>query len=84
MQARGEWRSMCCTKHALIIDRTDLILTLPHRIAVLFANITNTSVFEPPIDLGIYTYTQIWHERCDNILLQVWIRNTIESQTQDI
>jgi DNA-binding transcriptional LysR family regulator len=69
---------------ALIIDRTDLILTLPRRIALLFTNIANIAVFEPPIDLGVYEYMQVWHSRCDNIPLQVWIRNTIAATTQDI
>jgi DNA-binding transcriptional LysR family regulator len=69
---------------ALIIDRTDLILTLPRRIALLFTNIANIAVFEPPLDLGVYEYMQVWHARCDNIPLQAWIRNIIASQTQDI
>jgi DNA-binding transcriptional LysR family regulator len=69
---------------ALIIDRTDLILTLPRRIAMLFTNIANIAVFEPPIDLGTYEYMQIWHSRCDNIPLQAWIRNTIAAKTQEI
>jgi DNA-binding transcriptional LysR family regulator len=69
---------------ALIIDRTDLILTLPRRIALLFTNIANIAVFEPPIDLGVYNYMQVWPARCDKIPLQVWIRNTIASTTQDI
>jgi DNA-binding transcriptional LysR family regulator len=69
---------------ALIIDGTDLILTLPRRIALLFKNISNIAVFEPPLDLGVYEYMQVWHARSDNIPLQAWIRNTIAAQTQDI
>ena len=69
---------------ALIIDGTDMILTLPRRIALLFTNIANIAVFEPPIDLGIYEYMQVWHTRCDRIPLQAWIRNIIASQTQHL
>ncbi len=69
---------------ALIIDGTDLILTLPRRIAMLFKNIANIAVFEPPMDLGAYEYMQVWHARSDNIPLQVWLRNMISAQTQDI
>jgi hypothetical protein len=38
---------------ALIIDQTDLILTLPRRIALLFANIANITIFEPLIWVSI-------------------------------
>lgn len=69
---------------ALIIDQTDLILTLPRRIALLFANIANVTIFEPPIDLGEYHYMQIWSKGCDHIPLQAWLRDLISSQTQDI
>jgi DNA-binding transcriptional LysR family regulator len=68
----------------LIIDRTDLILTLPRRIALLFTNIANIAVFEPPLDLGTYEYMQVWHARCDNNPLQVWLRNKIAVTTKDI
>lgn len=68
----------------LIVAQTDLILTLPRRVALLFANIANISIFEPPIDLGEYNYMQIWSKRCDHIPIQVWLRNMIISQTLDI
>ena len=69
---------------ALIIAQTDLIFTLPRRIALLFANIANVTIFEPPIDLGEYNYMGIWSKRSDRIPLQAWLRDLISSQTQDI
>lgn len=69
---------------AIIIGQTDLILTLPRRIALLFTDIANITLFEPPIDLGEYKYMQIWSKRCDNIPIQIWLRNLIKSQTQNI
>jgi DNA-binding transcriptional LysR family regulator len=69
---------------ALIISQTDMILTLPRRIALLFANVSDISIFEPPINLGEYHYMQIWSKRCDHIPFQVWLRNLISSQTQNI
>ena len=35
---------------ALIIGQTDLILTLPRRIASLLASFANVTMFDPPID----------------------------------
>lgn len=69
---------------ALIIGQTDLILTLPRRIALLFVNIASIALFEPPIDLGEYHYMQIWSKRSNTIPAQVWLRNLISTQTQDI
>jgi DNA-binding transcriptional LysR family regulator len=69
---------------ALIISETDLILTLPRRIALLFANFTNISLFNPPLNLGEYNYMQIWHQRCDNVPFQVWLRNLIKEKTKEI
>ena len=66
----------------VIVAQTDLILTLPRRIAMLFAKYANLAVFEPPIELGQYNYMQIWHERLDCDPLHIWLREIIASQTQ--
>jgi DNA-binding transcriptional LysR family regulator len=68
----------------LIISETDMILTLPHRIALLFEKFVPIKLFNPPIDLGNYNYMQIWHKRSDNVPVQMWLRNLIKSQTQDL
>ncbi len=66
----------------VIVAQTDLILTLPRRIAMLFATYTNIAMLEPPIELGKYNYLQIWHERLDCDPLHIWLRELIASQTQ--
>ncbi|MEI6426973.1 MAG: LysR family transcriptional regulator [Pseudanabaena sp. ELA607] len=62
---------------ALIISNTDLILTLPRRIALLYANNIHITLFDPPIALGEYHYMQIWasHTNCEP--LQGWLRNLV-------
>lgn len=69
---------------ALIVAKTDLIVTLPRRITLLFANIAEITFFEPPIDLGEYNYMLIWAKHSDQIPLQIWLRNLIISQTQNM
>jgi DNA-binding transcriptional LysR family regulator len=69
---------------ALIIGQTDLILTLPRRIALLVADMAQITMFNPPIDLGEYNYMQIWSRHSDYIPLQIWLRNLIRSQTENI
>ncbi|ELR99163.1 LysR family transcriptional regulator [Gloeocapsa sp. PCC 73106] len=60
---------------ALIVSQTDLIVTLPRRITLLFTNIAEIAFFEPPIDLGEYNYMLIWAKHSDHIPLQMWLRN---------
>ena len=66
---------------ALIVSKTNIILTLPRRVALHYAN-KNITLFEPPIDLGEYTYMQIWSKHCNNVPFQVWIRNLISDESQ--
>ena len=69
---------------ALIISQTDLILTIPRRIALLYTNAANITLFDPPIALGEYNYMQIWASHGDRVPFQVWLRNLISSQTESI
>ncbi|WP_334880348.1 LysR family transcriptional regulator [Nostoc sp.] len=68
----------------LIVAQTNLIVTLPSRIAMLFAEYTNLAILKPPIELGKYSFLQIWHERCDRDPLNIWLRELIASQTQHL
>jgi DNA-binding transcriptional LysR family regulator len=68
----------------VIVAQSDLILTLPRRIAMLFANYTNLALLEPPIELGKYDYMQFWHERCDYDPQHIWLRDLIVSQIQGL
>ncbi|MGL5132649.1 MAG: LysR substrate-binding domain-containing protein [Planktothrix sp.] len=69
---------------ALIVGQTDMILTLPRRIALIFASIAGVTIFDPPIDLGNYNYMQIWSKHSDHVPFQMWLRDLIRIQTQDI
>jgi DNA-binding transcriptional LysR family regulator len=67
-----------------VIAQTDLILTLPRRIANLIANTANLAIIEIPIpDVG-YNYSQIWHERRHYDPFHIWFRELIASQTQQL
>ena len=65
---------------ALIISQTDMILTLPSRIAQLLSNVAKISTFEPPIDLEDYSYMQILEKHSDNIPSHIWLRHLINTQ----
>jgi DNA-binding transcriptional LysR family regulator len=68
----------------LIVARTDLILTLPRRLAIFFAEFANLSVLDPPIELGSFNYIQVWHKRRQHEPVHTWLRELIASQTLSI
>lgn len=64
----------------LAVSRSDMIVTLPERIAKLFFEFSELSIIKPPIDLGDFPYVQVWHERSDNDPLHQWLRQLIKEQ----
>ncbi len=69
---------------ALIISKTDLILTLPSRIAALYTNVAHITVFDPPIDFDDYQYMQIWSTHFEHDPFHKWLRNLIKDLTVNI
>jgi DNA-binding transcriptional LysR family regulator len=65
----------------LIVAKTDLILTLPRRLAMLFAKFANLSVLDPPVELDKFNYIQVWHKRRQYEPMHTWLREVIVSQT---
>ncbi len=68
----------------LIVAKTDLILTLPRRLAVLFAEFANLAVLNPPIEVAGFSYIQVWHKRRQHEPMHIWLRNLIASQTLQV
>jgi DNA-binding transcriptional LysR family regulator len=65
-----------------VVAQTDLILTLPRRIAVLVADTANLAILEIPIQIEKFSYQQIWHERRSYDPLQRWFRDLVATQSQ--
>jgi DNA-binding transcriptional LysR family regulator len=65
----------------LIVAKTDLILTLPRRLAMLFAGFANLSVLDPPVELDEFNYIQVWHKRRQHEPMHIWLRELIAAQT---
>ena len=65
-----------------ILEQTNLIATLPERVARPMATRFALSVSEPPFDLGATEIVQYWHRRLDaNAGLQ-WLRQQIAATAQ--
>jgi DNA-binding transcriptional LysR family regulator len=56
---------------------TDMIATVPRRMALLEAPKKVTKILEGPAALGSFRYVMIWHERMQSDAAHVWLRSTI-------
>jgi DNA-binding transcriptional LysR family regulator len=56
---------------------TDMIATVPRRMALLEAPRKVTKILEAPAELGSFKYVMIWHERMQSDAAHVWLRSAI-------
>ena len=56
---------------------TDMIATVPRRMALLEAPKKLTKILEAPAALGSFKYAMIWHQRTQTDAPHVWLRSTI-------
>ncbi|MBK8253741.1 MAG: LysR family transcriptional regulator [Polyangiaceae bacterium] len=66
-----------------LLQGTDLILTLPERVARLFAN-DEVRILNPPIPLPKLTGHLVWHERLSRDPAAVWFRNLAAQAVKDL
>ena len=66
-----------------IIEQTDLIATVPEKVAKGFTQFTDIEIFEPPLDLEPFGVVLLWHDRTHNNPLQRWFRELVIELFQD-
>jgi DNA-binding transcriptional LysR family regulator len=66
-----------------VLHGTDLILTLPERVARLFEG-GEIRILEPPIDLPPIVAQLLWHERLSRDAAAVWFRKVVEETCRDL
>jgi DNA-binding transcriptional LysR family regulator len=64
---------------ALNIVDTDLIFTVPMRVALELSKSANLRQVLPPEEIGDFPYTMIWHPRLDGDSGQSWFRDQIRA-----
>jgi DNA-binding transcriptional LysR family regulator len=62
---------------ALVVEHTDLILTIPERLADVLQGRAEVRIFPVPVDLPQYDVKQHWHERFHNDPGSQWLRRVI-------
>ena len=62
---------------AQIVESTDLIVTVPQRLAEAQAGRANVKVFKPPLAFSPYLVKQHWHERYHRDPRNKWLREIV-------
>lgn len=60
-----------------IVAQTDVIVTIPHRMALSFGPLANIRLFTPPIKFPVISIKQHWHERFHHDPANRWMRGVI-------
>jgi DNA-binding transcriptional LysR family regulator len=61
----------------LIVAETDMVLSLPYRIAEQFKRFAPLEIFPVPIELPAYDLCMIWHPLYDKDPAHLWLRDKI-------
>ncbi len=67
-----------------ILEKTDLIATMPRRIAQPMSERFNLALAPPPFDLGQTEIMQIWHRRFDDDHSLRWLRQQITATAAEL
>jgi DNA-binding transcriptional LysR family regulator len=61
----------------LVVARSDLVVTMPRRTALEFAALAPLVLVEPPVKLGGFDVSQLWHERQHAEARHIWLRRVV-------
>jgi DNA-binding transcriptional LysR family regulator len=67
-----------------LIEKSDLIVTLPERLANKFKEFSQLQILDLPVDLGPFPYAQLWDTRRDNDPLHIWLRQVMREQCKKL
>jgi DNA-binding transcriptional LysR family regulator len=67
-----------------IVAKTDMLLSVPERIAAQFAGLAPLSVLPVPIDLAPYELIMVWHPLRENDPAHCWLREQIMAVCQTL
>jgi DNA-binding transcriptional LysR family regulator len=62
-----------------LVVRDDLVVTLPHRLAVEAAGQLPVELLEPPVPLETFPVSQLWHERTARHPAHLWLREQVRA-----
>jgi DNA-binding transcriptional LysR family regulator len=60
-----------------LVGTTDLIVTVPHRVAETLLRIADVKALPPPFELPVFAIKQHWHDRYHQDPANRWLRSVI-------
>lgn len=69
---------------AKAVEQTDMILTLPHRLAAAMPELAKADFLELPVESGAYTYSLVWHPRCQEDKGHSWLRDVFSEVSESV
>lgn len=66
-----------------LVASSDLIATLPTRIATMFAETTKLALMSPPLELEPFEMAMAWHERMHDDVRHRWLREQLLAVSAD-
>ena len=66
------------------VARTDLILTVPRRLAKITAGIAGVRIVEPPREIKVFPYFMAWHPRLTSEPAHAWFRAQLRTAARTI
>lgn len=67
-----------------VLEKTDLLLCLPRRMAEKFVQLAPLKILPVPIDLPPYELMMVWHPRQEKDQAHGWLRGLFAEATRDI
>ena len=82
LQALGRSRRVLLSKPTFlgvpfIVEQTDLLSTLPEKVARNFTRFTDIELYEPPLSLVPFDVVLLWHDRTHTNPVHRWFRELI-------
>lgn len=66
-----------------VVD-TDMILTLPYRLAISLPDCAGLDFLEPPLGSGTFAYGLIWHPRSEEDKGHMWLREIFTQVAEEV
>ncbi len=67
----------------VVVAQTDLVATVPRRVATALAHGGTLALVPPPLTLATFTVHQVWHERLHHDPGHRWLRQTVAEVMRD-
>jgi DNA-binding transcriptional LysR family regulator len=68
----------------LVVANTNLIVTVPWQLAMLFSGLFNLRMYDPPIDAPEFAVKQYWHRRFHHDARVKWLRTVVSELSRGL